>query len=489
MKRLFLFLFVFCSGIAFTQTFSTEFQEYRNKVKAEFNEYKNRKHTEFENYRKVRNEEFAVYLATSWKDYMSFSAKTLKNRSKPVAPVIYDEQDLHVPSKLPVSQVISPPSVIQDVPLSIAPPISPGEKKNLYRFLFYGTACYMHYIPDENIGLENLTEESVSKCWKQLSKDKYATLIDDCVRLKSELNLCDWGYVKLVETVSAHLFPGLSDFQAVVSTYLLVQSGYDVRLCRMGQSLQMLIHSSDQLFQLNYYIINGKKYYPTHPIKQGQCIQTYPDDFSVKCIPVRMLMNKYPNFDTDIADRYTYVSSSWKEVAPFRISVNPAVIRFYKDYPQCEWNLYGQAALSPEFKKQVLPFFQRLLIGKSQLEAVGLLINYVQYGFSYKTDHDQFGYEKPFFVDENFYYPFNDCEDRSILFASLVKELLKMDVVYLYYPNHLATAVFFSDSVEGDSVMVAGKRYIVCDPTYIGAPIGQAMPCYKSVAAKVIFID
>lgn len=136
MKRLFLFLFVFCSGIAFTQTFSTEFQEYRNKVKAEFNEYKNRKQTEFENYRKVRNEEFAVYLATSWKDYMSFSAKTLKNRSKPVAPVIYDEQDLHVPSKLPVSQVISPPSVIQDVPLSIAPPISPGEKKNLYRFLF-----------------------------------------------------------------------------------------------------------------------------------------------------------------------------------------------------------------------------------------------------------------------------------------------------------------------------------------------------------------
>lgn len=58
MKRLFLFLFVFCSGIAFTQTFSTEFQEYRNKVKAEFNEYKNRKQTEFENYRKVRNEEF-----------------------------------------------------------------------------------------------------------------------------------------------------------------------------------------------------------------------------------------------------------------------------------------------------------------------------------------------------------------------------------------------------------------------------------------------
>lgn len=118
-----------------------------------------------------------------------------------------------MPSKLPVSQVISPPSVIQDVPLSIAPPISPGEKKNLYRFLFYGTACYMHYIPDENIGLENLTEESVSKCWKQLSKDKYATLIDDCVRLKSELNLCDWGYVKLVETVSAICFQGYQIFK------------------------------------------------------------------------------------------------------------------------------------------------------------------------------------------------------------------------------------------------------------------------------------
>ena len=47
--------------------------------------------------------------------------------------------------------------------------------------------------------------------------------------------------------------------------------------------------------------------------------------------------------------------------------------------------------------------------GKKQSEAANILINFVQTAFDYKTDGDQFGYEKPFFVDELFYYPYSDC--------------------------------------------------------------------------------
>lgn len=60
------------------------------------------------------------------------------------------------------------------------------------------------------------------------------------------------------------------------------------------------------------------------------------------------------------------------------------------------------------------------------------------------------------------------------------------DVVLLDYPNHIATAVCFNENVSGDFVTVEGKKYIVCDPTYIGASIGKAMPQFKRVAAKVL---
>ena len=45
-----------------------------------------------------------------------------------------------------------------------------------------------------------------------------------------------------------------------------------------------------------------------------------------------------------------------------------------------------------------------------------------------------------------FYYPYCDCEDRSVLYSYLVRNLLKLDVVLLDYPNHIATAVCFNEN-------------------------------------------
>jgi hypothetical protein len=58
----------------------------------------------------------------------------------------------------------------------------------------------------------------------------------------------------------------------------------------------------------------------------------------------------------------------------------------------------------------------------------------------------------------------------------------------LHYPGHLATAVRFNGAVQGDYLMIDGKKFLVCDPTYIGAPIGMAMDGYKQVQAKVVRI-
>ena len=126
--------------------------------------------------------------------------------------------------------------------------------------------------------------------------------------------------------------------------------------------------------------------------------------------------------------------------------------------------------------------------GKSQKDAANILIDFVQTAFEYQTDDVQFGYERPLFADETFFYPYSDCEDRSILFSILVQDLLGLDVVLLNYPGHLATAVHFTEDIAGDYMTIDNKKYLVCDPTYIGASIGDAMPKYKTVSAKVVKI-
>lgn len=64
-----------------------------------------------------------------------------------------------------------------------------------------------------------------------------------------------------------------------------------------------------------------------------------------------------------------------------------------------------------------------------------------------------------------------------------------LKVLLVYYPGHLATAVCFTEQVTGDYVALNNRKYIICDPTYIGAPVGITMPGMDNQKAKVILLD
>lgn len=93
------------------------------------------------------------------------------------------------------------------------------------------------------------------------------------------------------------------------------------------------------------------------------------------------------------------------------------------------------------------------------------------------------------FAEETLFYPYCDCEDRAILFTRLVRDLLGLKTILVYYPGHLASAVCFSENVPGDYVVLNGKRFVVSDPTYIGAPVGMTMPDMDNNAASVILLE
>ena len=132
------------------------------------------------------------------------------------------------------------------------------------------------------------------------------------------------------------------------------------------------------------------------------------------------------------------------------------------------------------------PVFKENISAGSEPEAAEMILNFVQTAFEYKTDDEQFGYETPMFPDETLNYPYSDGEDRAILFATLARDLLGLDVVLMHYPNHIAAAVCFNSDVSGDSVMHKGRKYIVCDPTFIGAPVGVTMPGMNNAEAEII---
>ncbi len=107
----------------------------------------------------------------------------------------------------------------------------------------------------------------------------------------------------------------------------------------------------------------------------------------------------------------------------------------------------------------------------------------MQTAFVYEYDDKVWGGDRAFFAEESLHYPYCDCEDRSILFTRLVRDLIGLKCVLVYYPGHLASAVQFTDSE------VNGGKFIIADPTYIGATVGATMPDMDNASAKVILLQ
>ena len=198
-----------------------------------------------------------------------------------------------------------------------------------------------------------------------------------------------------------------------------------------------------------------------------------------------LYINQLPTLPENLTSCRLLTSARFPETH-IPICSNKNLMDFFATYPYCRWDVHALTPLSDQTKEALYPVLKKQIANKTQTEAANILINFVQTAFQYKTDKDQFGYERPLFADETLNYPYSDCEDRAILYSVLIRDLLGLDIVLLHYPTHLATAVCFDENVTGDYLQIDGRRYIVCDPTYIGADIGRTMPGMDNITAEVI---
>ncbi|MDE7074024.1 MAG: hypothetical protein K2O69_03080, partial [Odoribacter sp.] len=334
--------------------------------------------------------------------------------------------------------------------------------------------------------LKGVDENKVADAWQILSKDRFLPVVAGCLAWRDKLRLCDWGYVRFVEHMTAAFFGKEQQNEAqLLQMFLLTQSGYKVRIARTGERLVVLLPSKDEIYEYSYLNLKGEKYYVVDPSLRQCSFHVFEREFpGEQCFSLQIPF--HPLLDVNPSNPRRLTSRRYPALS-VEVTVNRNLIAFYDDFPQSNaWDVYVQASLDDKVKDMLYPALRQAIAGKSKPEAANILINFVQTAFEYQTDQKQFGGERAFFPDETLYYPYSDCEDRAILYAVLVQELLDLEVVLLHYPKHLATAVHFDEEVPGDYFMLDGRKYLVCDPTYINADIGEAMPQYKRTQAQVI---
>ncbi len=501
MKRfLTLSLILAMATSAMPQNYQKDFESFRKNQRAQFGKFVEDKQAEYDAYRKQINDEYASFMKQRWEAFIG--KPSVQPQPQPeVTPVVYDEPKTEPtqPQPEPVIQEIpvQPDVVVVPTPTPAPEPIAPvqpkeDDKKATERVSinFYGTIVSVDFPQSDNFKLASLNETDLAEAWKQLSNSQYDVTLANCLSARKSLELCDWGYLELIKGITKKQY-GASNEAVFMQAFLMTQSGYKIRLAKDAKQLYLLINSSFDLFDYGYYVINGQTYYAIDC--EANELQICPAAVE-KENALSLQIAKTQKLNEDLSEKRKLTS---KKGVTTSSCVNKNEISFYNNYPSgfvnndvtTTWAAYANTPLDPKIQAQLYPTFQKITKDMSQQDAVNIILNWVQTAFEYEYDDKVWGEDRTFFAAETLYYPYCDCEDRSVLFSRLIRDILHLPVVLLYYPGHLATAVGFTQDVQGDYLTYNNKKYVVCDPTYIGAPVGKTMPKMDNTQAKIVVLQ
>lgn len=487
------------------------FEEFNTARQNRFDKFKEEKRKEFEEFRRKRNEEFAKIMRKEWvpvdvqpilpppEDEVVPPFVAPKDDVIPVAPapLPFDEV-VPVPEPQPQPEPIEPVFEIPVAPSPVEPieepPVTPQFRK--IDFSFWGTPVAVRIGDGETLKLTSLDENAIADAWLKLSEDAYTNIVYDCLKLRADLQLDDWPYIMMLKHMGEAVCGKDTNEATLLMAYVYCQSGYKMRLASAKGKLYMLYASEHTIYDVAYFSLDDQIYYifGKGPDQLAICNQEYPQEKSMS-----LLISRQPilAMQPESASRHTSTRNTDMSV---EVVANKNMLMFYDSYPtsmvngnmMTRWAMYANMPMPKHIGNELYPRIKEKIAGLSQLEALNKILHWVQTGFEYEYDEKVWGKDRAFFPEESLYYPYCDCEDRSILLSRIVRDVLGLQCVLVFYPGHLAAAVAVTEgNPTGDCFEYKGNRFFVADGTIMGygAPVGQTMSNMDNAKAKLILLS
>ena len=488
-QRIISFVSVICictlSIVAQNNSAAEQYYEFRRKAMREYDDFRNK-----------CNETYIEFVRRAWKEHQLLPAIPIPQEEK-VPPVVrpevpeYEEQEMiPVQPDKNVEEEVEPVPVIELIPtvepdpqpLPIVPIYEePQPVEQYFTFEYCGTECKVRLGDMHRFSMDGCGEDEVADAWGFCSGSLYKNVIRDCLELRIRHSLCDWAYLQLLHALGNSFFDKGSNEATLLAAFLYCQSGYKMRLAHDNRHLHLLVASKHTIYGQRYFTVNNENYYLLSDRAASSmyiCEAAFPQEQALS-----LWMLQSPIFDLVRTDGRTLQSKRYPNMQA-NVFANKNLLTFFDSYPASEiggdcmtnWAMYAQTPLSKESVECLYPTLRMQLNGLTEEEAANRLLNFVQTAFEYGYDDELWGDERILFAEETMYYPYSDCEDRAILYSHLVRDLLGLDVALVYYPGHLATAVCFNGEVSGDYLTIDNRRFVICDPTYVNASVGESMP-------------
>ncbi|QOY53475.1 hypothetical protein HUE88_08720 [Candidatus Sulfurimonas baltica] len=362
----------------------------------------------------------------------------------------------------------------------IEPLQEPLAKSKDINFDFYGAQLgfnvpsgikHSNYYPQNQKGVGNFFSSAASS--------EYDSFISEIDKASKNMNLNDWGIYLLITKISDSIFTN-QDNSKLLSWFIFNKMGYAVKVGLAKQHIVLMHYCDKVIYSTPNYNFSDKKYYAisSYDKESAGRVFSYKQDYPDSTKALDLSLVSLPKLPLDTKTK-TLNFRHFAQEYSVSFEYNKNLIDFMSTYPQADYQTYFNAPLEHKTYEDIASSLKKYIDGRKASDAMNFVLAFVQKSFKYERDNEQFAREKVMFAAETLYYDKSDCEDRAVLYSYLVRELFHVPVVGLKYKNHMSTAIYVP--MDGDSVKVGSRKFIIADPTYVNATIGMSMPSYKSI--------
>lgn len=359
----------------------------------------------------------------------------------------------------------------------LIPLLSCSAASDVLRFNFYNMPVEIKY--DTQICNTQLSpmvsEESFKQFYVDMSNNGYSVILSQLSSNKEKLALNDWLYYRLIRKTTDKVFANKEEkFKTLFCWFILNKSGYDVQLNYTQNDVYLSVFTHDEVFDMPFRsekdgrYVDISSFFRTYPQKIQVSNRFVSSMSSENDKPFNFYLQKLPNLINPTIEERTFKFIHDNEENELHIKVNKSAVRFRFQYPETSIQQTSKVPLSAEAHNSLIPVLKEKVRSMSNYEAVRYLLSFTRQAFKYETDQTAYGVEDvTFSAEETLFYSKSDCEDRSILFVYLVRELLNLDAILIDFPDHASAAINFKNGVVYGKKMISfkGSSYALCDPT------------------------
>lgn len=457
----------------------------------DYETWKSQQKTEMKKYISEQDEAFANFLEKNWEQFEMYKADVKDTTPKPeIIPEVEPRKMVELEVTNKIREIKVPPKMQieeKEQKDSMVKVVMTEDPRVLINYL--GLPLELNYQQNVDIQLQSpINEKGIADFWYSISNIDHTTFFAQTSDYREQLRLNDWGYCLLLNEITNEVSGGSQNLSRLLLWFMLTKSGYEAKVGFAEDNVYLLLPCKNTIYGVSYVVIDDKRFYTLSFDKKQQLnisINTYDGKYPDADDLIDLSIKETPKVKSTLIEKelkFTYENTEYS----IPVTYNQATAEYFKNYPQTDLEVYFKAPLSDEATYSLTVGLKPILEGRTEADAANVLLRFVQTAFQYKTDGDQFGGEKSLFSDETLFYPYSDCEDRSIIFAYLISSILNLNVIGLDYPGHISTAVHFQNELHGEKILYNSTNFTVCDPTYINANIGMVMPKFKEVKPKII---